>query len=222
MAIEKSLHLEESWVIPVSTLILHWTRGIEVTRRSYNLVSWTHLNLRTRFSPKILTWVLSLRSKSLLFYFCGIVALKIVTYNPFSGILSDQNWQKVLLVLICLDNQSHVSSTLPPSISLQRLNRYLFSWNRLFITKKHENCLLHWIWCPDWPNVAKILLVLNYLDIITRPSLKQYFWIRLSRCELVVTFLGETNFDCFPYFGLLINWTGKKVQLMFLVCRFPK
>ena len=52
------------------------------------------------------------------------------------------------------------------------------SWNLFF---------LHRTWSPDWPNVAKILLVLIYLDIPNRPSWKQYFWIRLSRCDMTVT-----------------------------------
>ena len=32
---------------------------------------------------------------------------KNVTFHPFSGILVDQNWQKVMLVLTCLENQSN-------------------------------------------------------------------------------------------------------------------
>ena len=50
-------------------------------------------------------------------------SIKDVTSHPFNGILSYQNWQKRLLVLTCLENQYHISSALPPSFSLQHVNR---------------------------------------------------------------------------------------------------
>ena len=51
------------------------------------------------------------------FYFNNLI--EEVTSHPLNGILRDQKLQKVLLVLTCLDIQSHVSSALPPSISVQ-------------------------------------------------------------------------------------------------------
>ena len=172
VAIEKSLLFEEHCVDILSTLILPWIFWIEIARSFYNLIIWTQLDFQTRFLPKILPWVLSLKSQSLVFYFCCTILLKIVTFHPFSGIPINQNWQKVLLVLTCLDNQSHISSGIPSSFPLQRVNRLLFTQSRPFIPKNHEGCLLHWASSPDWPNVAKVLLVLKYFDIPARPSQK--------------------------------------------------
>ena len=60
-------------------------------------------------------------------------------------------------------------------------------WSRFFNPKIRETCLLHRTWSPDWPNVAKVFIVLSYLDTPTRFSRKQHFWIRRLRSELAVT-----------------------------------
>ena len=81
-----------------------------------------------------------------------------------------------------------------------------------FLKKNHENYLLHWTWCLDWPNVTKVLLVLNYLDIPTRPSWKHHFWLRLSRCKLAVTsfwmFLRWNKFWLLP-----LDWNLDKLNM---------
>ena len=84
--------------------------------------------------------------------------------------------------------------------------------SRLFIPKNHESCFLHWTWCPYCSNVAKVLLMLNSLDIQTRPSWKQHFWIRLSRCELALAsfwmFLRWNNFWLFP-----LDWNVDRLDM---------
>ena len=57
----------------------------------------------------------------------------------FKGILSDQSWQKVMLVLTFFEKQSQTSSTVPPSFSLQSIIREFFTWKRLFIRENYEN-----------------------------------------------------------------------------------
>ena len=104
IAIEESLLFEEYWVKTLTTLIFHWNLGIEVARSSYNQIIWSQLDFEIRFSPKMLPWLLSSKSQSSVFYFSCIFLMKNVTPHPFSGILADQNWQKVLFVLTCLGN----------------------------------------------------------------------------------------------------------------------
>ena len=63
----------------------------------------------------------------------------------------------------------------------------------------------------DWPTVAEVLLVLNYLDIPTRPSWEP-FWICLSRCKLAVTsfsmFLWWNKFWLLP-----LDWYFDKLNM---------
>ena len=180
----------------------------------------------TRFSnscfPKDTALSFFSKSQSLVFYFCCINTVKNVTSHPFSRNLSDQNWQKVLLVLRSLENQSHISSALSPSSSLQRINRKLFKWSRRLIPKNHENRLLHRIWSPHWPNVAKVIIVLNYLDIPNPTSRKQRYWIRLSRSEMTVT--SFWTFLPYDKFWLrLLDWNFDKLNMqkgsINVVCR---
>ena len=123
VAIENSLLLEQYWVKTLSILILHWNRGTKIARSYPNLKIWTHFDFQTRFSPKKLTRVLSSKFQSLFFCLCCICPINNVTFHPINGIFSKQKLQKLLLVLTRLDNQSHISLALPPSFSLQRVNR---------------------------------------------------------------------------------------------------
>ena len=70
---------------------------------------------------------------------------------------------------------------------------------------------VHRTWSPDWPNVAKVLLLLNYLDVPNRASRKQHFCIRLSRSRLRVAsfrrFLRWNNFWLCP-----LNWNVDKLN----------
>ena len=101
VSIETSLLLENHWIKTLSTLVVYWNREIAISTISFTLIIWTHLDFQARFFPKTLTRVLSSRSQSLVFYFCWIVPLKIITFHPFSEVLSNQNWQKLLIVLTC-------------------------------------------------------------------------------------------------------------------------
>ena len=65
----------------IINLILHWCRGIEIARSSYNLITWTLLIFKLVFCPKILTWLLSLKSQSLVFYFCCIILIKMFIHS---------------------------------------------------------------------------------------------------------------------------------------------
>ena len=126
-AIENSLLLKENWVKTLWALISHWNLGIEIARSSYNLIIRTQLVFQTRFP--IVLWLLSSRSQSLDFYFFCIFPTINVTSHPLSGILSDENWQKVLFVL--------TFSALPPSFSLlsfflEQTVLSLKSWNKFF------------------------------------------------------------------------------------------
>ena len=89
-AIEKSLLLEKNWVETLSTLIVFWNLRTEIARSSHNLMIWTQLDFRTRFSREILPRFLSSISQSLFFYFCCAILLKIINSRPLSGILVDQ------------------------------------------------------------------------------------------------------------------------------------
>ena len=130
--------LEDYLLEPLSTLILHWSRGIEITRSSHNVINWTHLEFQTPFCPKILTWVLSSRSQYLVFYLCWIFPLKSVTFHLCTGILSDQNWQKVLLVLTCLDNQSYFFCLLHFSFNVS-IDRFLLEADCWFLKLSNWN-----------------------------------------------------------------------------------
>ena len=75
------------------------------------------------FSPKTRVWVPSLRSHSLVSYFLLLYLNREITSHPISGILSNQKWRKVLLVLTHHADEDLKSSTLPASFSYQRVNR---------------------------------------------------------------------------------------------------
>ena len=154
---------------------------IDSAKIFYNLIILSQLEFQARISPEILPRVLSSRSQSSVFYFYYLITLKTITSHLSDEILNDQNWQKLKLFLTCLEIQYPFSSVLPPLFSLRHVNRKLFTWNRLFIPKNYEIGFLRRTWSPDWPNVAKFLLVLNYLDIPSRLWRKQHFWIHLSR-----------------------------------------
>ena len=99
-------------------LILHWNRGIKIARSSFHLIIWSQLHFYTRFCSKKLTWVLSLRSESLVFYFCWIIPLNNIIFYPLNGNLSDQKCQKVqhasisklIFLQLCLLNFSFTVS----------------------------------------------------------------------------------------------------------------
>ena len=223
VAIEKSLLCEENCLQTLSTLIVPWMFRFEIARSSYKLIIWTQFNFQNRFFSTNAAWVLFSRFRSLVFYLCCTILLKNVIFYPSSGFLVDQIWQKVLLVLTCLDNQFHVSSALPSSFLLHRVNRqHLLKAASSFI--KNMQLFLHRTSSPGWPNAAKVLLVPNYLDIPTGPSRKQHFGIHLSKRELTVTsfwmFPRWNKFWLCLQIGMLISWTCKNVQvlhLMFLV-----
>ena len=133
-------------------------------------------------------------------------------FYPFSGIRSDWNWQKMLLVLTCLENQSNFSSVLPASSSLQRINRQRFTLSRRFIPENHAICFLQYTWSADWPYMAKALLLLNYPIFQSRRFCRQHFSVRLSKYQLKFLFFWVfprwNNFWLFP-----LDWTVDKLNM---------
>ena len=134
-------------------------------------------------SPNQLTSFLPSKSQSKALYLCWYIALKIIGIFWCSGSLMDQKCQKMLLVLICQDFQTHISSPPLASFFQQVVNRNPFTWGGLFVFKYHEENSLRRNWSPGWPNVSKVFSVLGYLDIPTRPPRQLHIWILASRSE---------------------------------------
>ena len=96
------------------------------------------------------------------------------------------------------------------------IDNFLFDANYSF-SKNHGFCTLHRIGSLGWKDLAKVLLILRYLDVSTRASRKLQIWILLSRSELtVISFLDGTISYCVPQIGMLDGWTCEKVQSIFL------
>ena len=157
----KGLFFGKNWDETLSTLILHGNPGIEIPRSSYNMITWTQLDLQTRFPWKYCLEFVFLKVSIFGFLLLLHYSNKVISSHPINGFLSVQNWQKAMLVSTCLENQSHIASALTPSTSLQRVIRYFFTLGKRFIPKNHEFCLSHRTWSPDWPNVEKVLWMLN-------------------------------------------------------------
>ena len=105
----------------------------------------------------------------------------------------DQSCQKVLSVLTYIGIQTFTSSTLPiaffPSMCQ---SRYLCIWKRLFVSKYLKKWSVHRNWNPDRPEMAKVLLVQNYLEIPTRPFWKLQLWILVSGSEFTFSYYFRT------------------------------
>ena len=117
----------------ISIKFLHWHRG--TPKAPENFIVSTLLDFQNRFSPEILAGVFFFKvSVQSFIYFCWFIRLRIIVFHPCSGILVDQKCQKVMLVLTCLDNQTHVSSTLPLHFSFKvSMGRFLLEAGCLFL-----------------------------------------------------------------------------------------
>ena len=207
---EKSLFWEEYWVKIVSTLILHWSCRIEIASASNNLIIWTHLGFQTRFTPQMLTWVLWSRSQSLVFSFCWNVSLKSLTFCPYSEILSDQNWQKVLLVSYILTSPSLNFPSTCQSIAC------CLKKSSMSFTSDLES----W-WTKMGKKFSEWSIILIFQPDLLKNDIFEFIYQGLNwQRHLFELFSDGTNFNCDPQTGLLISWICKKFQLMFLVCRF--
>ena len=117
---------------------------------------------------------------------CWSIPLKLDGFSPCSGILMDQKCQKLLLVVTCRDIQTHNSSALLASYFSQGVNRYALTWGELFVSKYHEIYSLRRCWNADWPKMAKVLVLLSYLDIPTDLSRELQIWFPVSKSELTL------------------------------------
>ena len=104
----------------------------------------------------------------------------------------DQSCQKVLLVLTQLGIQTFTSSTLPTSFFPSRCQyQKLYTWSRLFVSTHLKIWYLHRSWNPNRPDVAKVILVLTYLVMPTRPR-KLQLLIFVSGSELKLSYYYRT------------------------------
>ena len=181
----KFLLLEGYWVKTLSTLTPQWNCKVEIAGSSYYLIIWTHLNFQnSSFKNTDLSSFFKVSNFSLL-----LLLHVSIQKCYFSSIQWNSEWPGVTEIADDLDMPRYsiwIFFTSTSFIFLSTFESVVFNWGRLFIPINHKICLLHRTWSPDWPNVGKLLLVLNYLNIPNRPSRKQHFWFRLSRSELEV------------------------------------
>ena len=71
---------------------------------------WTYLNFQTRVAPKVLAWF-SFFKISVWTFLQLEFSNKINIFHPCIGVLTDQNSQKMLIILTCLYVQTHFFSS---------------------------------------------------------------------------------------------------------------
>ena len=100
--------------------------------------------------------------------FCGSCCVcYIIVFVPCSGLSKDQNCQKELSVLRCLDMEVHLFSTFSGIFHPTKFEScYFFSQKRILEIKNFSFCLLHWNQKTEDPEIAKIVLSIIFIQIL--------------------------------------------------------
>ena len=202
----------------------HWFKKNNQNRFSIGIVVFQkfqrffkismRLDFQSRLPPKMLTWVFS--------YFCWNMRSGVNNFCPCSGILKDQKCQSaVSLDMLCYSNSYLLA--LPASFSVKvSFNSFSLEANFLFSMSENLSSTSKF---KSWSTkIVKVEILLRYLDIPPCPSRKLHFWnfyqVLNWRWYFVKCLSHGLLSASVPYIGILISWTCKKVQLLFLFCRF--